>query len=83
MYRLIYKGDRIAEPYRLDPSEITDEAVDIFVDVKFHIFNGSYTWTNGPQVEWKEWLNQITISPSQPIVPKWIYLRIFGLTASL
>ena len=45
-----------------------------FVNVNFHVENGSYVWKNGPLVSSNEWVNVKDFGTLQPYVPKWIYL---------
>ena len=50
-------------------------APEIFLDIQFHINNGTYSWRNGPEIKLTEWLFTGIASPNHPYVPKWIYLR--------
>ena len=50
-------------------------APEIFLDIQFHINNGTYSWRNGPEIKLTEWLFTGIVSPNHPYVPKWIYFR--------
>ena len=49
-----------------------------FVNARFNMHNGTYSWEQdgeGSLIELTEWVNVPGYHPSQPIVPKWVYLR--------
>lgn len=49
-----------------------------FVNARFNMYDGTYSWEQdgeGSLIELTEWVNVPGYHPSQPIVPKWIYLR--------
>ena len=48
---------------------------DIFLDIQFHMNNGTYSWRNGPEIKLTEWLFTGIAAPNHPYVPKWIYFR--------
>ena len=48
---------------------------EIFLDIQFHMNNGTYNWRNGPDIKLTEWLFTGIASPNHPYVPKWISLR--------
>ena len=50
-------------------------APEIFLDIQFHMNNGTYSWRNGPEIKLTEWLFTEFSSPNHPYVPKWIYFR--------
>ena len=51
----------------------------IFLDTKFNINDGEYTWDDGTKIKLEEWLNAHKIGPGNPVIPKWIVLRYFKL----
>ena len=51
----------------------------IFLDIQFHINNGTYVWRKGPEIKLTEWLFTGIASPNHPYVPRWIYFRLLGI----
>ena len=63
-------------PYIFKSNVPDDFEPQIFLDIQFHMENGSYSWRNGPEIQLSEWSFSPNRTTSHPFVPKWVDLRI-------